>query len=42
MQDNIPNEVEQIKKAQNNPAHFAPLYDRYYKPIFVFIFLEQF
>lgn len=38
MQENTSNEIAQIKKAQNNPADFAPLYDRYHKPIFVFIF----
>jgi RNA polymerase sigma-70 factor (ECF subfamily) len=38
MQENTYNETALIKQAQNNPADFAPLYDRYYKPIFVFIF----
>jgi RNA polymerase sigma-70 factor (ECF subfamily) len=31
-------ELKQIKAAQLNPARFAPLYDRYYKPIYIFIF----
>jgi len=31
-------ELRQIKAAQEDPAHFHPLYDSYYKPIFVFIY----
>ena len=31
-------ELEQIKKAQKNPDYFAPLYEYYFKPIFLFIY----
>jgi RNA polymerase sigma-70 factor (ECF subfamily) len=31
-------EWEEIQAAQQNPAHFRPLYDRYYEPIFRFIY----
>jgi len=31
-------EWRQIQAAQTSPAHFRPLYDRYYEPIFRFIF----
>ncbi len=31
-------EWEQIKAAQANPAHFRPIYNKYYNPIFRFVF----
>jgi len=31
-------EWEEIKAAQRDPARFRPLYDRYYEPIFRFVF----
>ncbi len=31
-------EAQQIEAAKSNPERFAPLYDKYYKPIFIFIF----
>jgi RNA polymerase sigma-70 factor (ECF subfamily) len=31
-------ELKLIESAKLNPAYFAPLYDRYYRPIFLFIF----
>ena len=31
-------EFRQIEAAQQNPGQFHPLYDTYYKPIFVFVF----
>ena len=34
----IEQELLQINAAKDNPAHFQPLYDKYYKPIFIFIF----
>ncbi len=35
---NIALEKRQIEAAKLNPAHFAPLYNTYFKPIFIFIF----
>lgn len=37
-ESDIKKEQLQIVAAKQNADHFAPLYDRYYKPIFVFIF----
>lgn len=34
----LPNESTIIEQAKANPARFAPLYDHYYKQIFIFIF----
>lgn len=34
----LPNEKVLIAAAKVNPARFAPLYEFYYKPIFIFIF----
>ncbi len=31
-------ERRQIEAAKLNPAHFAPLYNRYFKPIYIFVF----
>jgi len=31
-------EEQQIEAAKRNPAHFAPLYNKYFKPIYIFIF----
>lgn len=36
--DELKQELQQIIAAQRDTRHFAPLYDRYYKPIFVFIY----
>lgn len=33
----IERELEQIRKAQDNPQEFAPIYNRYYNEIFVYI-----
>lgn len=33
-----PEELRQIKQAQLDPKHFAPLYDTYYKPLFRFVY----
>lgn len=35
---NIALEKRQIDAAKLNPAHFAPLYNTYFKPIYIFIF----
>jgi RNA polymerase sigma-70 factor (ECF subfamily) len=35
---NIALEKRQIEAAKLNPAHFAPLYNTYFKPIYIFIF----
>lgn len=35
--DDIERELEQIRKAQDNPQEFAPIYNRYYDEIFVYI-----
>ncbi len=35
--DDIKLELRQIKKAQDDPREFAPIYNRYYKEIFVYI-----
>ena len=37
-EEEIKRELLQITAAKKDPDHFGPLYDRYYKPIFVFIF----
>lgn len=34
----IKNELQVIEAAKRNPDHFAPLYERYHKPIFVFVY----
>jgi RNA polymerase sigma-70 factor, ECF subfamily len=34
----LPNEPRLIEQAKANPARFAPLYEHYYKQIFIFIF----
>ncbi len=34
----LPNEKKIIETAKANPARFAPLYNHYYKPIFIFVF----
>jgi len=31
-------EIKQLKKARRNPEYFGPIYDKYYEPIFYFIF----
>ena len=36
--EQIEAEYELIRRAQANPERFGPLYERYYKPIFVFIY----
>lgn len=36
--DDMQAEWREIQAAQQNPARFRPLYDRYYEPIFRFIF----
>lgn len=36
--EDIAFELQMILAAQNNPAHFKPLYDKYYKPVFLFIY----
>jgi len=38
MQSSLPNEKELIIAAQSNPGRFAPLYDHWYNPVFLFIF----
>ena len=38
MQTSQPNEKELIIAAQANPERFAPLYDHWYKPVFLFVF----
>ena len=38
MQSCQPNEQELIIAAQSNPERFAPLYDYWYKPVFLFVF----
>lgn len=35
--DDIKLELTQIKKAQNDPGEFAPIYNRYYNEIFIYI-----
>lgn len=35
---NIALEKRQIEAAKLNPAHFAPLYNSYFKPIYIFVF----
>jgi RNA polymerase sigma-70 factor (ECF subfamily) len=35
--DEILQELRQIEAAKSNPANFAVLYEKYYKPIFIFI-----
>jgi len=35
---NIALEKRQIDAAKLNPAHFAPLYNLYFKPIYIFVF----
>jgi RNA polymerase sigma-70 factor (ECF subfamily) len=35
--DDIKLELTQIKKAQNDPREFAPIYNRYYNDIFIYI-----
>lgn len=37
-QESIQNEVLTIDKAKTNPAHFAPLYNKYHEMIFRYIF----
>ena len=37
-QDTMQEEWQEIQAAQRNPAHFRPLYNRYYNPIFRFIY----
>ncbi len=34
---NLQEELQVIEAAKKNPARFSPLYDKYYKPIFIFI-----
>ncbi|MBL4705931.1 MAG: sigma-70 family RNA polymerase sigma factor [Flavobacteriales bacterium] len=34
----LPNEKTLVEMAKTNPARFAPLYNHYYKPIFIFVF----
>lgn len=34
----LPQERQHIEAAKKNPARFAPLYNHYYKPIFIFVF----
>ncbi len=36
--EDIEAEMHQIIKAQADPARFGPLYDRYYKPVFLFLY----
>lgn len=38
LQSSLPNEKELIMAAQDNPERFAPLYDHWYKPVFLFVF----
>ncbi len=38
MQEALPNEKELIIAARSNPARFAPLYEHWYKPVFLFVF----
>jgi len=38
LQSSQPNEQELIIAAQSNPERFAPLYDHWYKPVFLFVF----
>lgn len=35
--EDIERELEQIRKAQDNPQEFGPIYNRYYNEIFVYI-----
>lgn len=35
---NIALEKRQVEAAKLNPAHFAPLYNTYFKPIYIFVF----
>lgn len=37
-QEDIETELQIIRKAQSDPNRFAPLYDKYYKQIFLFIY----
>lgn len=37
-QESMQAEWQQIRAAQDNPAQFRPLYDRYFEPIFRFIY----
>ena len=37
-QEDIKAEMLQIKQAQANPAYFGILYERYYKPVFLFLY----
>ncbi len=37
-QDTMQAEWQEIQAAQRNPAHFQPLYNRYYNPIFRYIY----
>ncbi len=36
--EDIEVEMLQIRQAQANPAHFGVLYERYYKPVFLFLY----
>jgi RNA polymerase sigma-70 factor (ECF subfamily) len=36
--EEIENELQLIRRAQSDPNRFAPLYDKYYKQIFLFIY----
>ncbi len=36
--EEIESELLLIKRAQADPACFGPLYDRYYKPVFLFVY----
>jgi len=36
--DEVNHELEIIKKCQENPEHFAPIYTKYYEDIFYFIY----
>ncbi|MGE3825031.1 MAG: RNA polymerase sigma factor, partial [Bacteroidia bacterium] len=38
LQSSQPNEKELIIAAQSNPERFAPLYDHWYNPVFLFVF----
>ena len=36
--EDLEQELKQVEAAKADPARFAVLYDKYYKPIFVFIY----
>jgi RNA polymerase sigma-70 factor (ECF subfamily) len=36
--EDIEAEMLEIRRAQSNPAHFGIIYERYYKPVFLFLY----